>query len=306
MPEDIRDKFRLDHEDILALNFIRIPGKYYYRRHYRTGLRSHIMEVLNPQDVKKEVEGVTFNGLRWFPRARPLKMLRIFRTRFSGLKEAVEELERVKLVTAFLLPHYVARSNEFLVDYRLKGTMELLLCGLQDYVEGEILDPWGPLDYDHLVSLLRRMGLVKAHGSDKETGQWVQRIRQRGEEFVRRLKKMILKAGHVPDLAGVGNLLITRSGDIRLVDINNISRVAFEPIVTLDDRGYPACDKSIEALSLLERKLSGRPIDMAETLYRVYLDPGRRKEVMEAERRFHLTIEPGRSAYPMFQHDSRD
>ncbi|EFK09225.1 conserved domain protein [delta proteobacterium NaphS2] len=50
-------------------------------------------------------------------------------------------------------PEYMANSNEFLVDYRIHGQYETLLCGLQEYVEDEILDPWAPLDRHALWSL---------------------------------------------------------------------------------------------------------------------------------------------------------
>ena len=82
MPEDIRDKRYLNHGDVVKLNFIRSPAKYHYRRYYRAGLRSHIMEVLEPYDVKKETEGVFVDGIKWYPRAKPSKILRLFRMRF--------------------------------------------------------------------------------------------------------------------------------------------------------------------------------------------------------------------------------
>jgi hypothetical protein len=75
MPEDIRDKQKLTHKDILGLNFVREPGQYVYRRYYRTGLRSHIMAVLSPEAVEQEKKGVIIDGLKWFPLAKPLKML---------------------------------------------------------------------------------------------------------------------------------------------------------------------------------------------------------------------------------------
>ena len=94
-------------------------------------------------------------------------------------------------------------------------------------------------------------------------------------------------------LAGVENLLITHTGDIKLVDINNISKVTFEPTISIDDKGYPVCDKSIEALSLLEQKLLARPIDMRETIYRAFLDPQRMKDVKALEKEFHLSMKQG-------------
>ena len=98
MPEDIRDKPYLMHKDILGLNFIRDPGIYFYRRHYRSGLRSHIMQVLNSEDVEKENKGIIIDGLSWYPRAEPLKMLRIFRKRFNTLEDAKEELKKVRVI----------------------------------------------------------------------------------------------------------------------------------------------------------------------------------------------------------------
>jgi hypothetical protein len=114
---------------------------YLYRRHYRQGLRSHILEVLSPEDVKNEKNGVIIDGAKWYPRAEPLKMLRIFRTRFQDLQEAQEEVERVKMIESYLGPENFARSDEFLVDYELNGKREILLCGLQEYIKGAILDP---------------------------------------------------------------------------------------------------------------------------------------------------------------------
>jgi hypothetical protein len=231
-------------------------------------------------------------------------MLRLFRTRFGSAREALEELERVKLVTRFLVPDHVAMSNEFLVDYRKSHARDILLCGLQEYVEGEVLDPWSPLDRPQILSLFRRMAREDARKDEDGAERWLQRVRLQARELVFRLKRMILEAHHVPDLAGVGNLLVTRGGQIRLVDINNISRVTFAPAVPLDDRGYPVCDKSIEALFLLETKLTGSAASTEENIYKTYLDPERMKRVREAERRFQLLEEPGKSTDPYFSHPS--
>jgi hypothetical protein len=102
---------------------------------------------------------------------------------------------------------------------------------------------------------------------------------------------MIMEAEHVPDLAGVGNLILTRSGAIKLVDINNISRVTFDPKIRVDDRGYPVGDKSIEALCLLEKKLLGKPINKGDPIYKTFLDPERMKDVKAAEEAFYLSME---------------
>jgi len=289
MPKDIRDKPFLKHEDILELNFISAPGIYHYRRHYRAGLRSHIMEVLNPEDVKKEKRGIILDGLKWFPKAKPLKMLRIFRTRFNSLKEAEEELRRVKIVETYLAPDHLAMSNEFLVDYTGREKPEFLLCGLQEYVEGEIVNPWSYLDKTHLISLFQRMSFEKVEDSGMIAEQWLRSVHEKVQNFTEKLREMIMKAGHVPDLAGIGNLILTLSGDIRLVDINNISKVSFDPTIYLDDRGYPVCDKSIEALFHLEQKLLGGPEEGEEIIYKTFLDPQRIKEVKAIERGFHLS-----------------
>ena len=94
---------------------------------------------------------------------------------------------------------------------------------------------------------------------------------------------MIIESGHIPDLAGAGNLIITDNGAIRLVDINNISRVVFDASVYLDEKGYPVADKSIEALSLIEKKLLGRSLESADPVYGHFLAPARRERVRADE-----------------------
>ena len=287
---DIRDRPRLVHHDIVELNFIRNHEDFLFRRYYRMGLRSHIMEVLKPEDVAAEKCGIIKDGLRWFPKATPLKMLRIFRTRFDSLRDAEGELRRVKIVGKYLGPEYIAKSDEFLVDYRVQGSYGLLLCGLQEYVDGEVLDPWGCLDRDYLTSLFRRMDSLENKNEYRAMEAWKQNVRKGAERVLGRVGTMILEAKLVPDLAGVGNLLLTRTGDIKLVDINNISRVSFKPSIALDDRGYPVCDKSIEALSLLEQKLIGRLSERNAKIYQTFLDPGRMKEVRSIEKEFHVSM----------------
>jgi hypothetical protein len=301
MPEDIRDKPYLNQKDILGLNFIRAPASYLFRRHYREGLRSHIMEVLAPEDVSKETKGIIVDGLAYYPRAEPLKMFRIFRMRFNTLKDAKAELERVRIVATYLSPDYMAQSEEFLVDYDRHGKRELILCGLQEYVQGEVLDPWGPLDKSHLLSLFCNMGLERREDSVRITDRWIHALREKAEGFMERLKQMIMEANHVPDLAGVGNLILTGSGAIRLVDINNISRVTFDPAIHLDERGYPVADKSIEALCLLEEKLLGRPMHKGDLIYETFLHPQRMKDVKAAEEAFYLSMGTMISSSGLFQ-----
>jgi len=284
--EDPRDKLNLTHEDVVALNFVRAPGIYVYRRHYRAGLRSHIMQVLLHEDVDRERTGVLRDGVRRFPKARPLKMLRIFRTRFKNRREAEEELVRFKIIETYLAPLHIARSNEFLVDFTGGGQREPILCGLQEYMEGETINPWNRLDDEELASLKGRMPDPAGLESQKE---WISNVRTRAGGFVQRLKDLISGGGYVPDLAGSGNLILTPSGLIKLVDINNISRVSFGSSIPLDDRGYPVCDKSVEALSMLENNLVGRSVDPEDEIYRVFLDPARMEQVRSLERQFHRT-----------------
>jgi hypothetical protein len=293
MPSDIRTRARLNHKDIVGLNFIRAMPPYVFRRHYRMGLRSHIMEVLRPDDLARETEGVPDGPLTWFPKARPLKVLRIFRTRFQSLADAEAELRTVKIVERYLAPDLMARSNEFLVHYRWGNGRDLLLCGLQEYVEGEILDPWSPMTGGRLDPLFRRMRRPGEPGEEHAEGEWLHTVRRQGEMFVRKIKEMIHEAGHVPDLAGVGNLLITPRGEVKLVDINNISKVVFDGHIRIDDRGYPVCDKSVEALFLLEEGLLHRPPNRTEKIYETFLDPHRMRDVRAVEREFHLTVGKG-------------
>jgi len=292
MPEDIRDKPYMNHKDVVGLNFIRNPGMYHYRRHYRAGLRSHIMEVLNSGDLEDETKGIITDGLKWYPRAEPRKMLRIYRIRFNSLAEAEEEIKRVKIVQIYLAPDYLANTEEFLVDYIRQGKREILLCGLQEYIQGEVVEPWSYLDQHHLTSLLYRMGLKKGENSVSAADQWIQTVRKKTEDFIGRIKRMILEADHVPDLAGAGNLLLTPSGDIRLVDLNNISVVSFDPIIHVDDKGYPVCDKSIEALYLLEQKLLGKSAHGGDHIYKTFLDPERMSTVKKLQDKFHRSINP--------------
>ena len=296
MIDDIRDKLYIDHKDVFGLNFIRDPGTYIYRRHYRQGMRSHIMEVLDPKDVENETKGIVIDGLKLYPRAQPLNMLRIFRTRFNALKNAEEEVRRVKTIETYLFPDNLARSNEFLVDYIRQGKRELILCGLQEYVKGAALEPWSHLGKDQMASLLYDMVFEKVDDPVMTTDRWIHIMREKAEYFIGKIKQMIMETNHVPDLAGVGNLFLTRSGDIKLVDINNISMVSFDPIIHLDDRGYPVCDKSIEALSLLEQKLLGKPLQSNDIIYKTFLDPIRMKEVQAIDKEFHRSIEPEMSS----------
>ena len=297
MSKDVRDTPYLNHNDVVGLNFIRNPSRYCFRRHYRAGLRSHIMEILDPESIERERKGVVLDGLRRYPRPEPLRMLRIFRIRFQSIGDAEEEVKRVKIVQAYLAPDYVANSEEFLVDYTINEKREILLCGLQEYVGGEVINPWSAFDRAHLISLFHRMGLRARENTEKEIDRWIDSVRGKAQVFTRRIKQMIIEADHVPDLAGVGNLILTRSGHLKLVDVNNISQVFFDPMIRLDDRGYPVCDKSIEALYLLESKVAGQSPQKGDRIYETFMDPERMNVVMELDRRFHRST---KHAHPYY------
>lgn len=286
MSEDIRDKAFITHDDVVGLNFIRSDGPFVFRRHFRQGLRSHILEVLDREAVALESSGTVIDGVRWFPKAEPIRVFRIFRTRLESLDQALKEIGRVKIVERYLAPDHMAMSTEFLVDYAGPGGMDILLCGFQAYERGEIVDPWSILDGRAFCADLhdRLRGRIDPGISQK---QWIKRARQQAGLFIRAIKKMMQHAQYVPDLAGIGNLLITPGGIIKLVDINNISKVDAGPQIILDDRGYPVCDKSVEALSLLESKMVGGDAALQDPIYETFLNPQRQRLVRKHEALFH-------------------
>ncbi len=256
------------------------------------------MEVLRREEVERERTGVVIEGVRWFPKAKPIKMLRIFRTQFNSLDEALEEVKRVKIIEKYLAPDHVAMSDEFLVDYIMDGKRDFILCGLQEAVEGEILDPWSPITKAHLAELFSRMGKDATETSDLSTERLVKRAQKRVNKFIEGVKRVALEANHVPDLAGVGNLLLTPEGEVKLVDINNISRVSFGPTIPIDDKGYPVCDKSIQALSLLEQKILDKAINKEDAVYKTFLDSQRMRDVKVLEDKFHFSM-----VYPDYDMD---
>lgn len=286
MPEDIRKKSAISHIDVVALNFVRSSTPYVFRRHFRQGLRSHIMEILDPSHVNLERTGKVIDGVRWFPKAAPRRMFRIFRARLKTLENALFEIDRVKIVERFLAPGFMARSTECIVSYSGPEGRDLMLCGFQEYVAGEILNPWTILDAADLLPALYESLHRENNQSASDREQWIAAARQKGAHFIGKIKQMISEAGHIPDLAGAGNLIITVDGGIRLVDINNISCLDFGSTIGLDEKGYPVGDKSVEALSLIEEKILGRPVDMNTALYRRFLDPQRRGAVKAKEELF--------------------
>lgn len=300
MSMDIRDKAFISHEDVIGLNFINESCPYYFRRHYRQGLRSHIMEVLERDDVEREKSGMEVDGVRWYPKARPLKMFRIFRTRLKTLERALKEIKRVKITELYLASDFLATSSEFIVDYEMPHGRDLMLCGFQEYENGEIVDPWSILDRQWFASGLYDSLRESIDGFNMSRDRWVAMVRKKAALFVQRIKEMISQAGYIPDLAGIGNLVVIPSGEIKLVDINNISRVVFNSEIWLDDRGYPVCDKSIEALYLLEEKMVASTPDREEKIYRTFLDPGRRRAVKGHEAIFYRRKKDG-GGYPALQ-----
>ncbi len=288
--KDIRDKSIIRHEDVIALNFIRDTGDYVFRRHHLNGLRSHIMEVLSSRDVVKENQGVYVNGIQRFPIARPLKMLRIFRKRFSGFEEILDEIRRFQIVRRYLTSTHLALSEEFIVDYRIGNDRDILLCGLQEYVEGECLDPWSVQKDNCLENLAEKLAERPGQGESFSKGRLIQKIEKSVESFVTQVKKMIREEQCVPDLAGNRNLLVTLEGNVKLVDINNISYMSSDGCVLMDDFNYPVCDKSVEALSLIELKLLGHKIEKNDPVYISLLNPERLREVDRLAGRFHQAM----------------
>ena len=284
--DDIRNRPAVDHADICALNFIRSSPSVVFRRHFRQGLRSHIMEILDPFDVEVEQSGKHIDGVVRFPRATPRMMFRIFRARLRTLENALNEIARVKMVERYLAPGFMATSAECIVDYRGPDGWDLILCGFQEYVSGEILDPWTLLSATELLPMLHGSLDSQDAQPPMPLDQWITTVLRNAAQFIERTKRMITEFSHIPDLAGAGNLIVTHAGDIRLVDINNITPVYFENKVSLDEKGYPVCDKSVEALALIEEKYLGRRIDRNDPLYRHFLNPERRSKVKEKEVQF--------------------
>jgi hypothetical protein len=285
MTQDIRDKAHITPEEIDGLNFIRRPGGRIFRKHFRSGLRSHIAEILDAGDLLLESRGVMTNGVRRFPQARPGRILRIFRKRFSCLDQVMEDIAKYRLLLGFLGPDRIARSEEFVVDYVRDGQHQILLCGLQEYVDGEILDPWGLYGPGYLTDLLDRMPDPGGRGGDR-----VSRTIRGIDAFVHRTRRMIAVSGCIPDLAGIGNLLLTPEGDLKLVDINNILTISPGEAIPIDDKGYPSCDKSIETMAILETRVLGRSISDDDPFYGKFLAPERKTAVLGLEKAFYESL----------------
>jgi len=278
---DIRDIPSLDGAEVVQLNFIRDSGKHYFRRHNRQGMRSHVLEVLTAQDLLKETSGEIIDGIRLYPRAIPKYMLRILRTRFTTLQEALDEIKTYSLVLKFLGAECVALSNEFIVEYTGTGKNEIVLCGLQEYIRGAIFDPWGLVGQAPLETFYQSR--VPGEPTD------IKRIAKGFDSiatFVTRMRMMITESGCITDLAGNGNLILTNTGDFKLVDINNILQVPKDDTILLDDKGYPSCDKSIEVLWILEDKVLKTANLADDPMYQHFLSVDRSKKVTSLEKEF--------------------
>ena len=202
MIPDIRHKSFVTHDDVTALNFIRRSVAYVFRQYHKQGLRSHIMEVLNSDDVLKQNKGEVIDGTRFFPWAEPLKMLRIFRTKFDSLEEAFDEIRKLRIVETYLPEDSYAKSLEFIVDYIRNGTRDIILCGLQEYVDGEVLNPWALTDENLVADLFSRMKVKGRHASEMTVEQRIKRFQKKVEAFIDGAKKMIVETCYVPDFAG--------------------------------------------------------------------------------------------------------
>jgi hypothetical protein len=283
---DIRDQVALSDAQFKALNFINVQGPYAYRKFYRSGLRSHIFEVVNKTDLIKERQGVKTDGVLMFPRARPVKMFRILRQRFTSIDQIFKEIKKYTTLLDALGADYIARSDEIIVDYRIQGKYEILLCGLQEYVEGEILDPWRVLGENYLYHLYHAV-----NRDHQKSTALAESAKKSIQTFVKKIRQMIDHTGFLPDLAGIGNLILTPEAGLKLVDINNIVKIKLDDSISIDDKGYPSCDVSIQVLAILEKDLLEQPVDLNDPLYNLFLAPGRKKKVKQLERQFYRHLE---------------
>lgn len=266
------------------INFLRVPEHYHLRRHFRAGLRSQLLELIPIKDLEKEVHGILVNGVRIFPRARPVKMIRILKNRFNSCTNALEEIKKYRILLDSLGSYFVAQSEEFIVEYGEKNQKHILLCGLQEYVEGTILDPW------HLSNENSLGHFYTSHPKttkEEFSRQAVSDIKK----FVEAITAMVKQTGLIPDLAGDGNLMLSHRGRLKLVDINNIIKITQGPEIQLDDKGYPCCDKSMEVLSILGHKIARiSPPVVYDPFFGKFFDRKRKQRVNELEQVFYQNL----------------
>jgi hypothetical protein len=222
--------------------------------------------------------------MRIFPRARPVKMLRILRNRFNSPDMALEEIKKYRILLEFLGADLVAKSEEFIVEHREQGLPQILLCGLQEYVEGTILDPW------HLTGE-ECLGHFYTPYPGISLRAFIQQAVSDINNFVTAITAMIKADSQIPDLAGDGNLMLTPRGRLKLVDINNIVVIQPGSTIQLDDKGYPCCDKSVEVLSILAHRVLHRPLSPDDPFYQRFLAPDRKQRVRKLEQRFYQSLQ---------------
>ena len=135
MTIDIREMTHISHKDVMGLSFIKKQGNYVFRKYYKQGLRSQIIEILDSTDAIKQDKGEIINGIRFYPRARPLNILRIFRAQFESMENVFEEIKKYKILEDYLPPDAYSKSCEFVVDYIREGKRDYILCGLRAFME---------------------------------------------------------------------------------------------------------------------------------------------------------------------------
>lgn len=283
---DPLDKISLSGTELRQFNFINNLAHCHFRRHFRQGLRSHIFEILNKEDVEKESHGLLMDGIKMYPRAVPQYMLRIMRTRFTDVEIALGEVKKYKVLLKYLGSELIAQSQEFIVEYKTTDLNRcIILCGLQEYIDGVILDPWSLWNTNsfktYFESKFRQDKINK-----KSYTNGVHSI----ATFIQKIREMIFKDGYIPDLAGNGNMVITASGKLKLVDINNIIRINQNNSIILDDKLYPSCDKSVEVLAILEEKILNKTNLLNDPLYGFFLTAKRKGEVKILEKRFFQNL----------------
>lgn len=277
--KDIRDIQHATSDEVNDLNFLNLTDQYVLRRHTYQGLRSHVFQILKTDDVRKENEGVIRKGVKNYPKAAPVKILRIMRTKFNNLAAVTVEIKKYKLIERYFDAESYAKSQEIIVDYNHNGKNKVMLIGIQDYVEGFRLNPWSAYIGFQIVDFLKISGI-------KNIDETMAQILKNMANFVHLLKRFILKTRHIPDLAGIGNIMLKRSGNIVLVDINNISEVSFSDPIYVDNFGYPIVDRSIEAIFCLDKFCTPNEYDKNNFLYRKFLSDSRRKKVDAIEKEF--------------------
>ena len=279
--KDILSKPSLTGEEVRQVNFLCDNSALHFRKYHRQGLRSHIFEVLHVDDIIKETIGEMVHGIRRFPKAEPKYVLRILRTRFQSVHAVFSEIEKYARLLHYFGPDFIAQSTEFIVEYTGSGKSEIVLCGLQEFVEGANLDPWSLFGSDPLDTLRR-----SRFSGNAPKRNWLSIAQKSITTFVQNTRKMIAETSYIPDLAGNGNLILTKSGKMKLVDINNILTLHQTDVISLDDKGYPACDKSIEVLYLLEQKIIKSKNLATDPLYDHFLSADRIRRVKAYEKQF--------------------